>query len=140
MNSKFITSCHAFKGSILTCSIQLSSQSTLSLIDHNSSVSFSTCCTIGHVVVLSGFCHKSYLVRSITTALFHFQCRLHLEDRSHYCLVGVDTNRTWSNRSRQFSIIFDINQTYTIGQVIMMSSFHDRPHLVRSITITQFRF
>ena len=40
-------------------------------------------------------------------------------------------NYTLSDWSWKFSIIFDVDYTYTIDHVIVMSSFHNRPQLIR---------
>ena len=58
---------------------------------------------------------------------------------SLFCLAFA-TDNTRSNRSRQFSIIFDINCTYMIGHVVVLSGFHDRRNLVRSVMTSQFHF
>ena len=55
------------------------------------------------------------------------------------CLVFI-INGTQSDKSWQFSFDFDLDQTYTFGRVVVLSGFYQIPHLVRSITITQFRF
>lgn len=43
--------------------------------------------TINHVVVLSGFCHNWHPIRLVTKVQYRFQCRPHMYDRSHRCLV-----------------------------------------------------
>ena len=55
------------------------------------------------------------------------------------CLVFV-TNNTRSDRSRQFSIIFGINQTYLISHIVIMSGFHHRLQPIWLVTIAQFHF
>lgn len=49
-------------------------------------------------------------------------------------------DHTQSDRSRQFYIIFSISQTYMIGQVIDLSDFHHKLHLVRQVLIVQYSF
>ena len=40
-----------------------------------------------HIVVLFGFCHKLYPVRSITIVQYHFRCKLHMSVWSHQCPI-----------------------------------------------------
>ena len=49
-------------------------------------------------------------------------------------------NRTWSNQSWYLNIVFGIDHTYTIGHVVALSGFHDRPYPIQSIMTTQFHF
>ena len=49
-------------------------------------------------------------------------------------------DHTQSNMSRQFSFDFDIDQTYIINHVVVLSGFCHRLDSFRLITITQFCF
>ena len=68
---------------------------------------------VGHIVVLFGFCHRSYLIQLIMRDPFRFRHRPHLY------------NRSW-----QFSIIFGVESACTISHVIVLSGFCHKPQLV----------
>ena len=55
------------------------------------------------------------------------------------CLTFIIA-RTLFNRSSQYNILFYREHTYMIGHVVVLSIFHERPHLVQSIMIIQFLF
>ena len=55
-------------------------------------------------------------------------------------LLGFITVGTRSNLSQNFSIIFNVDCTFMIIQIVVLSSFNNRAHLVQSITKAQFRF
>ena len=50
------------------------------------------------------------------------------------------TDHTWSNHSQKLSFIFSVDHTYTIGHIIVLSSFHQIPHSIWLVTTVQYHF
>ena len=55
-----------------------------------------------------------------------------------YLIFIIISNQ--SNWSQKFRIIFSIDCTCAIDHVVILSTFHHRPHLIRQVLIVQFWF
>ena len=91
-------------------------------IDHDNSISFSmkTCCTISHI--WSVIFRWRHVVRFLL---------------SYLIAVTISTR---FDHSRQFNIIFIVDHTCMISQVIILFGFHHKWHLIWSVMTTQFCF
>ena len=104
MNSKFIRSCHAFKGSIL----------------------IEWTCVIGHNVVLSHLCYRLHPIDLNISVSYFMNITLVLSTMSLSCLIFMIDN-ILSDQSCQFSFDFGVHHTYTINHVVVLSGLHHRP-------------
>ena len=87
--------------------------------------------TINHVIVLSCFRQISHLVRSVIVAQFCFRHRPHLYDQSRHCYLWFSSQLPHGLIGHDNSaLLFDVDPTYTIDHVVVLSGFRHRLHLV----------
>ena len=72
---------------------------------------------------MSNLHHRSYLVESVMKVIFHFRRKVDLYDHPHHCLFS-----------------FFIDCTGMIGQVVILSTFHDKLHPIWSVIKVHFWF
>ena len=96
--------------------------------------------TIGHVVVLSHFCHRPHPIWSTMKVQFYFRCRSHYTI-SHVvsCLIFIGEH-ILSDGSWKFSFVFDVKQSYMIDHVVVLYGLHHRLHLIQSVMRVLFHF